>query len=1669
MLTWKWSTTSPNLTTPVKKKSPWFLSSLVNSIRQWGAKLHQLTQPEPVFWLKKPVWVLSQIKNNAIWSSLATKKALWKSLSSNLSEIHKKAFQWWMDIHRWNIVKWIWQSLSAAVTATALPFSVVLNDKVSGSKWALVWKVLWMPFEVLHNDLGNGLVWLWLDKQDASNYADALAMWVLFSIKWWKSKELAIREAKNKWKTIKPQKEQIKKWIKERNQLHPDKFPNTKTNFFAEFNNAMLDWNVARMNEIKAEATKVKASIVPKEIGIKKTPETKLSLNVEKNIIANKPPTNKPVLPTNKPVLPTNKPVLPTNKPTLPTNKPTLSKILTETKPVEVKPIKKVETKVKLKDEIISLQKQKKNLEQQVKTKPELRKQLSDVYKQLSALQQRLKVVPTRAKKTDVFTDTVPNKDYWTKIIKPVIWKKQPKFTKKRIKATKELVANIFNEFKLKKEAKINAEQNILKKEASKIELSKKLTQENRMNEIIDSAGTFTEKQLIDNIYSDNILTDKSKLTLVDLVETKKTNNKNPITDKNPNNIIQFDPNINPIEWETAHINIVTKLLRKIKLNATKDFLIDNVEWFLKTVKFTDKNWNVSNLYQKINWVSWKEFPRIQRITELLWFNKLKALVEKNTKSINEWYDYVQKNFKHTIDWTSVEGKMRIWGIEDAIKNTDLYHKTQWVQWLNFSKFSVITNYVFWSIKARIEHFKQTELERITQGKNYNEKALKELKDTIEISPKDIEAIKNEEIGKAPTSVQKLLNETYTKYSQFEANSTMRKWNQVLWQEMVDAGLLPEHLFVDDYTHGYITYDMLQRYADVVKWWDIKALAKEMWFDIKDIETLQGSDIIPKDISTILKSKADVWFLHSQDPLSIMWSYGSEIAKLAWREEKLSILNQVKKDNKEVGKYLDQYLPASDNYRLKRILDIWTSWWYARATRPIATALSYSLYVANPSLILQNAAFATLKWTTKIVSDLALNEWHYWTHKLITENNIINNYLFNKWLLSHKITDVNSTLKWNVWILQKTLWIAKKLSFNEALKQSTSFSVWQWQSIVAWAYMHKVIKDNWYKLVKWETLVDTFKRVLANSTDKEKAQIDANLKEATDYIENTWKGSEASNKWLTSPLEWMIKMFSRWQISKLAFNLTDIIDAVHQKYKNSNIKIGKDVSRNTIHLVSNMVLYMTAYQAFAALMYNTEEERKKFVKYMYWDSIKSILTWYAGNRIWFPAYNIILKDIQTITAWWVKMINTDWSLTPIAIDMIFKLAVWIDKLRTAIERVSGKKPKPKESSTWWYKYTDSKSTAWIFWEIMWINPMSAWYQQASNDIYKNISKLNGWFFNTISSIFTPLNDLKRKINAIVTTPANIKFRTQIENINRRIKAKQNDNITSEEFIINALNTEKWPLSEQNKKLLIQNFLKAFWTNYWELVNLQRVVKGITGQKSIWINMLEARTRTKWPVIANFNKVLEEARVKNPQLYRKFYWTLYNIKNKNTPTEAKQLLVDYAIGKDMWWKFLSSSISNSLKKLTKKLETANFSDKNLIINDYDKLKILNDNLALIPKEFRQSIQDSLASNINIWINYKNTKKIENAVKDFPQISDLYRKAAELRWAEFKTQKVEKPVKVSKINKENIKKKFTTTKWTTLWTLPISLKKKGKLINLINLKKAPLKNTWVKRISLQTLLK
>ena len=160
-LTWKWSTSTGKLSTPVKKK-PWILASLATKIRKGGAKVHQLTQTDEAKALKhvitSPKEVISawlRETSKATWRAWAYLEDIWKQAEdadipviSQAGSITRAAgtLVWgpeatrqnvlriWDQVKKWEITvaDWILEAWSSTglqgVTLIAAPFLQAINS-----------------------------------------------------------------------------------------------------------------------------------------------------------------------------------------------------------------------------------------------------------------------------------------------------------------------------------------------------------------------------------------------------------------------------------------------------------------------------------------------------------------------------------------------------------------------------------------------------------------------------------------------------------------------------------------------------------------------------------------------------------------------------------------------------------------------------------------------------------------------------------------------------------------------------------------------------------------------------------------------------------------------------------------------------------------------------------------------------------------------------------------------------------------------------------------------------------------------------------------------------------------------------------------------------------------------------------------------------------------------------------------------------------------------------------------------------------------------------------------------------------------------------------------------------------------------------------------------------
>lgn len=1161
---------------------------------------------------------------------------------------------------------------------------------------------------------------------------------------------------------------------------------------------------------------------------------------------------------------------------------------------------------------------------------------------------------------------------------------------------------------------------------------------------------------------------------IVDTPVEKKTSTKIPLseqikTTKNLPDFLKWD-NIEaekskfPLtEWLKVSLNKVRKLTEKVKLWWVEKVLIDNVRWFLDNIVVTDKNWRRKTASFLVDWIIWEAKNFRNKTMNALWFDNLRKLEDQNTKAINAWYDFVVKNIDKYKTWEKIKDKIReIW---TSTAPNQLFSRTSWEQWINSTKNRVLFDFTWFEIMNRIKNFE----------KETNQ----------EINPAKTQEIINQVISELPKETQPYVKQIFDNYWQFWEDSIVQKWFQEIWEQHPE--LIP--YLKENYYHWYVSQDKLREYFEATQWWDINAFLQK--YEADNIQAIKNWSMpTPEQMAWILKKSRDVWFLHSYNPLDVINSYATELSRLKEQKEILSLFEELWKKDDNVKSFIDQNLTSDNNYLTKKLLWMWDYSKINEWVRKISKATALTKYVWNTAMMVQNLTFGALQWLWKTLYNLATDKatysWISWKDKWFKKiSNFVNNtlwdtrdYLFNQWLIAHKDFNLDKDLfKWNVPLSRKVYSQTKDIP-NKWLRYFTATLIPQIQTIIASWFMNNVVQKQWWGIKEWETLVWAFKRTINSLSEPERRDIFWELSDQVTKIEDNTRLSSATSSVFDIPLFNMVKWFNRQNLSSIFHDMTDSIDILLKsewKTKKDNIAdrefsktLWWDVSwlkANMTSLTTRTIWMLAVAKIMAEMFFEDEEEKAKFTEYIFAKDLKNYLANLVTSPAWFSGLDMVSWNIDALIQWVVWISNAEWEKAKIEEfnKMFFNIFTWLKKGKTALSSIAWDYTR-NESKDWWYTYTDIKSTS-PLWTFMWINPTSAAYSNLYNKLAEEKAKLPAsvweklWNFMQTIQVFDSLSnafDVSSKVNN-----AKLKaLRTQVDNINRRIKEKQSEKMDFDAFLDNALWKDYWEKWELFKKNFKEKYIKNITSNLWTVNKLSSVVKWINYVKNVPLDF------------EDMNTTLNTLREVNPKLYNQFYSELYNsISTGNINPEVAELqkaFVDNVINRDMEWALLSTVIWEKLSDLAEQM----VSKSDIITTEYDKLKALNEVIWLLNNspELKAQIYDSLSQKITTAINQDNISKILEATKDFPELYDLYRRNAELRWATFIDENLEKKQEVSNIPKEETKLSWKiTTKWTNIWILPTySEKKKWKLINLIDIEAKQQTQPQLEKIQLQTLL-
>jgi len=1375
------------------------------------------------------------------------------------------------------------------------------------------------------------------------------------------------------------------------------------------------------------------------------------------------------------------------------------------TKKVSTNPIKLSDknNKWNLVSQIKNLETQKANLLLKVVKNPKLQKVLNKVTNDIKVLKKKQLDNPPveRNKKVEIFNETEPT---FNEKLLETPKKNQPKYTKKRILATKKLVQSIINEKKWEKINNKLAELSGKKDwvdiglQKTKVKLLQDLTQENRMNELLDLwLENWDKTSIIDTIFEDTILTDESKLKLVDLLDDNKLwktsvknvknteksvqevltkKSKTPqelltkeeletkiqdpkqkermkeileiwlkdkkvakeiilkddiLSETNKSNLLELlsleaDSNILKYEWidwfdeYVPHLNIVTKLLSKariwgkfwLSLQRFKAWFVDNLTWLFRSVSLKTKDGRRISMSKLWNWIQWKAHKMKKDVYAKLEIWKMISDIEKNWDSVNWAYNFIIKNYKKLISWDWIIAKSRRLWIEDARDNNSLFEQSS-IKQKHTSKASVVSEFVWLEIEQRVR-----KLQKQIADKENKAAWLKKSDDwyvkgwDIELNDSQLFQIQKDVVGILPNSSQNFFNSFFTQYWKHWKLGKLIKWFREIWEELQLYWIVRE--LKKGYYHWYISLNKIKQF--------FKATWKELW-DIKNIEQL-NIDLFdkvptPEQMSSILKQRKDIWYLHSGDPLSTALSYWKETAKLFENKMISDMITNFKKQDKEVWKFLDETLANADKKVLKDLY--WLNrekWSIEKWFEKWLNATSWLTYVWNSNLLFQNPFTGTIYGTGKVLTNVLSGKWRL-SWEVIGDIRSTSKYLFDEWLLSHRTNDIDLSWGWAATKKKLIAWNIKKFGFEKPVRAYTAGLIPQMQTIVASTYMSKVVKDFWWWIKKWENLSQAFERTLSEMPENKALEARWELAENVIAVENVTKGSRAVSKIFDFKAFNMVKAFARETFSSLVNSTADTIDIFHQWLKNIE-KTDKPLHKRIVDswLIDNIwditAKWWAAFfsaQLLAKLLFDTEDERKEFTRVMVAQDIPDYYKWIWLNQLWPHWFSMFWGKLSAVAeiVWWVILADTAWWKQKAAEDWLKKLFSWLNKWFKTL-----KWPWVVEDTTSWKrKYTSNTFS--VAGRIMGLSKEKAQFEQSSIRIQKQIKDLqkeSPYYIPIVSNVQEYLTTLTRKFTDTTDKLKRNDFAVKVSDINQRINKDTKNPKNFSDWLDNALWMKEWEATKRLKWKLSEKFVKDLVGNKKKVEKLRFLVEEIN-----WIEWLNLYPN-------DFDKTLESLRENFPILYTKFYKQLYNTVSKPWITIDAQtnqsVFLDSVINLEMKWKLLTSSISWQVQKLANLMNDKIRIDWEWIpATEYEKLATLDKILEVLDNtpELKNQIFDSLSVLVSEKINIDTIKDLFNAVKDFPQIAALYKRLAKLRWATFRSEADAEP-------------RFEKMKWWTL---------------------------------------
>ena len=1313
----------------------------------------------------------------------------------------------------------------------------------------------------------------------------------------------------------------------------------------------------------------------------------------------------------------------------------------------DIAPIKDVK-KVWVVEKLANLEAQKANLESKVKWKPQLQRQINQLNRDIKAAKKDVENIPVRLEKAEM----LPTEEIATvteKALPPV--KKQPRYTKKRIARIKKGLNDMIKE---RREEAINdklwiiADKKVQLSKKQKLKLEIELVQERHMENLVDliikksDEVNFSEEDALQIIFDDKILTEENKLLLMDIVtyeapliksvKNKETSKKKiksdvkkaplvEISEAQARSILSYNPDL--FADHKAHVNIVSKGLDAVKLQWARANLVDNIGWLMKSIVVRTPDWKrktLETLYGEIV----QQWQKIKNnvIAELNIEESIDK-IEENWEIVNEAFEFVIANEDKylTNEWAFIKDFLSD-NIEDARNNNSQFRENVRLKKEHTSKAWVVFDVTGVEIESRrrallAEKRKQIEAD----NPDASIKEITELKKEVEITEAEHNQIVNDVIAILPQNTQAFVKEfiwEYGKYNKWE----VRDWYAKVWAELQEADLLKTKKLnkkqkevleekwiseneLDLYYRGYISLNRLNNYA--VKKEELRKKANKSKVEknkkiskkveIKDpsdimLEIVKSENVNAENISSILKRKKDLWYMHSYDPVTVNLNYANETGNLMKNKMVKDTLDNLWNKNPEVADFISDFITKKDSNVLKKMYWInERSGWWTKALNWTA----FSTYVWNTNLLMQNMLTATTFMWMKWLSNLVEGKWAI-SKELLWNYNSTANYLYDMWLLAHKNIDIDLKWKWATTKSNLAKWVWER-AFQEAMEIFTASLVRQEQVVLGGTVMMKTINDNW-GMKTWETLAEAYERVLDWMTQEQEMDARGKLNESIVSVENTTQTSKAVAKIFDKKAFNMVKSWARETFSSGTNSIASIIDIwVEAAQKNEdwtrNFKSLKDswIVWEIQTAVTKFVVPYILISQLAQMLFDTEDEQDEFKKRMVADSLWENFKYLAFNQFWPHWYSMFLDKISALyvdLAWWIvtaENLETRWKATK---DAFFKVFNWLDKWLKTIQWNT-----VNTDSAWRFKFQD-ENYSWVLARFVNLSKEAAWYSQT---VKRNIDERKEieWVWAIKWTIDDAIIYLKRFSDKIVQSETwiwAVEFKNRVWNMNNRIHEASDIPMNFEDWVMNAL-WEEYAGSKVFTGKLAEKHWKDIERNLKIVTNLEKLLPEINAVQEI----------TSHP--DDFWATLEELRTKIPKLYNKFYKALYSSVQAewltSEATESQSAMLDNVIAKDMEWVRLKTSVSN-IMQWTLEVALEDIRKWTWIKADtYDQLKTINDLLWLMSTTpwIKEQVYDSLSQLVPENLTKENGTEIAIATKDFPEIRKLYVKNAELRGAIF----------------------------------------------------------------------